>query len=137
MLARIAAGDDGGLGASLAETMDKLAGLLVAESKKAGGAELSKLVASRRAAGTMLELAAAAFRDALHLAARADAPPINADQPDAVETLARRFEPAQLAAVIERLSEYEQLLWRNVNPRIVWDNVAITATAGASAPLAD
>jgi hypothetical protein len=35
----------------------------------------------------------------------------------------------QLTATIEQLSNYEQLLWRNVNPKIVWDNVVLTCAA--------
>ena len=37
----------------------------------------------------------------------------------------------RLAEIIEQLSRYERLLWRNVNPKVVWDNAAITLATGA------
>ena len=36
-----------------------------------------------------------------------------------------------LALVIEQLSELESLLWRNVNPKTIWDNVVITCASAA------
>lgn len=102
-----------------------------AEASKTDEAALSKMLASRRAAGTMLELIAGAFRDALHMAAGSELAGINADQPHVVRALVERFDTTQLARIIEQLSEYERLLWRNVNPKIVWDNVVITCASGA------
>ena len=34
-----------------------------------------------------------------------------------------------MAEVLEQLATYEQLLWRNVNQKLLWDNVAITCAA--------
>ena len=72
---------------------------------------------------------AAAFRDALAVATDTDRAAVNADQLPAVQALAARSDPLELAGIIEALSRCEQLLWRNVNPKIVWDNVAITCTS--------
>ena len=47
------------------------------------------------------------------------------------EALARRFRLEQLAEVIEGLSRLEQVLWRNVNAKILWDNVAISCSSAA------
>jgi len=120
-----------GLGEHLAGVTEKLAARAVDEAGKADGAELSKMLASRRAAGAIIELIASAFRDALKAATGADLPAVHADQPDAVAALAGRFDPTQLAQIIEQLCRYEQLLWRNVNPKIVWDNLAITCASAA------
>jgi DNA polymerase-3 subunit delta' len=129
-LGNLPSAGDADFGEHLAKVSDNLAGQAVAEAKKKDGAELSRLLATRRAAGVMLELIAAAISDALTLATAADRPLINADQPESVDALARRFEPVELAEILETLSRCEQLLWRNVNPKIVWDNVAITLASG-------
>jgi DNA polymerase-3 subunit delta' len=115
----------------LAKTTDALAVEAVAETKQADGAALSKNLATRQAAGVMLELIGSAFRDALTLATGADRPLVHADQPAAVTALAERFAPVQLAEIIEQLSRFEELLWRNVNPKTVWDNVVITCASAA------
>jgi len=115
----------------LAKTADRLASAAVAESKRADGVSLSKNLASRQAAGVMLELIASAYRDAITVATGADRPMVHADQPAVPEALAERFGPTQLADVIAQLAEYERLLWRNVNPKTVWDNVAITCASAA------
>jgi hypothetical protein len=36
-----------------------------------------------------------------------------------------------LASIIEQLSEFERLLWRNVNPKTIWDNMIITCASAA------
>ena len=130
-LAAIPPGGDAELGENLVKVMEKLAAMEVADVKKADGAALSARLASRRAAGAMLELIASAFTDALVLATGADVPLVHVDQDETVRTLAERFSPTQLADVIEQLSEYERLLWRNVNPRLVWDNAVITCGGDA------
>ena len=91
---------------------------------------MAKTLATRQAAAVMLELIAGAFSDAVTLATGAQRPLIHTDQRPVVENLARRLLPIRLAAVIEQLSRYEQLLWRNVSPKIVWDNVALTCATG-------
>lgn len=124
--------DDAELSEHLKKTADNLATAAVNASKKAEGSTLSKALASRRAAGTMLQLIASAYRDAITIAAGVDRPLAHSDQQTEIRILADRFEPAKLAAVIEQLSAYERLLWRNVNPRIIWDNVVITCDSAAA-----
>ncbi len=132
-LSNIGPAGDVELGDQMARITDQLANQAVAASGGDGGPELSKNLATRRAAGTLLKLMASMYSDAMHLAGQDDpsglAPRIHADQPDAIARLARRFRPEQLAAIIEQLSRYEQLLWRNVNPKLVWDNVTITCAS--------
>jgi DNA polymerase III subunit delta' len=119
------------LAAFLAETAEALAARAVAEFKKTQDADLSKLLASRRAAAELLGLVASVFRDAITLAAGADRAPVHADQPAAPRVLTSRFGLAELARAIEELDAYETLLWRNANPRLIWDNVALTVTGAA------
>jgi hypothetical protein len=104
---------------------------VAAVAKEADGAALAKTLAVRRAAGDILELIAGAFADALTLASGADRPLVHPDQQDVTEALAGRFGLAPLAEIVEQLSRLEQLLWRNVSPKIVWDNVAITCASAA------
>ena len=115
----------------LIKTTDKLAAEAMAEAKTNGGASLSKNLASRQAAGAMLELIASAYRDAITVASGARRPSVHADQADVPSALAGRFTPTELAEIIDQLAEYERLLWRNVNPKTVWDNVAITCASAA------
>ncbi len=110
---------------------EDLAASAVAEAKKIDGAELSKNLASRQATGELLELIASAYRDALALATGSPRPPAHADQASAIASLAQRFGPMGLAEILEQLSELEEAIWRNVNPRLVWDNVVITAASAA------
>jgi hypothetical protein len=152
---------DSALGERLAKTCDNLADAAVKATHDASGADLSKELAKRQAAGMILPLIASAYRDAMcgmgvssgmgvppmSVAAvpaarpgvRTDARPgrgaelINADQPQSIAAIARRFSPEQLAAILEHLSQYEELLWRNVSAKTVWDNVVITC-ATATAP---
>ncbi len=123
------------LGSFLAERADKLADTYVKQAKKVDKAELSKLLATRRAAGVMLRLIARAFSDAMIVAAGANLPQTNTDQPDAINALAGRFDITQLAEILAQLARYETLLWRNVNPKTVWDNVAITCRSAAPLPV--
>jgi hypothetical protein len=117
---------DGDLSDHLAKTSDSLAGQLVRRAKSETGGDLSKNLANRTAVGMMLELLASVWRDALTLATGADRPLVHADQPAVVEAIAGRMAATRLAAVVEQLSQLEQLLWRNVNPKTIWDNVAIS-----------
>jgi len=124
-LAALGPGGDAGLGERLQKITDTQAVAAVKAAKSQDKAELSKALATRLATGTMLELIAAAFRDAISLAAGSDRSLVNSDQSAAIETIASKKPMRKLADVIEQLSEYEQLLWRNVNPKIVWDNVVL------------
>jgi len=131
VLARIAA-NDAQLGEHLTKVSEGLSEAAVAAvAKEADGAALAKTLAVRRAAGDILELIAGAFADALTLASGADRPLVHPDQQDVTEALAGRFGLAPLAEIVEQLSRLEQLLWRNVSPKIVWDNVAITCASAA------
>ncbi|MDP6635813.1 MAG: DNA polymerase III subunit delta' C-terminal domain-containing protein [Phycisphaerae bacterium] len=129
-LAALGPGGDAGLGERLQKITEARAIAAVKAAKSADKAELSKMLATRQATGTMLELIASAFRDAISLAAGADRPLVNADQHGAVESIARKHSMRQLTGAIEQLSNYEQLLWRNVSPKIVWDNVVLACAAG-------
>ena len=124
-----------GTGAELADwaqkTTDALTASAVSEAKKQDGATMAATLARRQATGTLLELMASVYRDAIRLQAAAQTPLIHADQSPLVKTLAARFQPTELAEILEQLSRYEQLLWRNVNPKIIWDNVAITCKSAA------
>jgi DNA polymerase-3 subunit delta' len=115
----------------LVKVTDKLADESVARVKRDEGAALSKNLASRQSAGAVLEIIASAFRDAIALATGTERELVHADQPDAPAALAARLAPTQLAEVIEQLAQYEDLLWRNVSPKVVWDNVAITCNSAA------
>ncbi|MDP6546605.1 MAG: DNA polymerase III subunit delta' C-terminal domain-containing protein [Phycisphaerae bacterium] len=129
-LAALGPGGDAGLGERLQKITDAQAVAAVKAAKIAGAAELSKMLATRRATGVMLELIAAGFRDAIALATGADRPLVNADQRQTIEAIAGKHPTRQLVGVIEQLSNYEQLLWRNVNPKIVWDNVVLACASG-------
>jgi DNA polymerase-3 subunit delta' len=129
-LAALGPGGDAALGERLQKITDTQAIAAVKAAKSADKAELSKALATRRATGTMLELIASAFRDAISLATGSDRPLVNADQRDVIETIASRQSMRKLVDAIEQLSNYEQLLWRNVNPKIVWDNVVLTCASG-------
>ena len=72
-LANVPPGGDGDLAEKLAKTSDDLADQAVAETKQLEGAALSKTLATRQAAGTMLQLIAGLYRDAMHTAAGSDA----------------------------------------------------------------
>ncbi|MDP7636152.1 MAG: DNA polymerase III subunit delta' C-terminal domain-containing protein [Phycisphaerae bacterium] len=129
-LGRLPADGDAALGSRLAQITENLAKAAVKASRNADGSEMAKTLATRQAAAVMLELIAGAFSDAVTLATGAQRPLIHTDQRPVVENLARRLVPGRLAAVIEQLSRYEQLLWRNVSPKIVWDNVALICATG-------
>jgi len=130
-LAKLSAAGAGELADHLAKLTEKLAVRAVAEAKAADGAELAKTLASRQAAGVVLEIVASAYRDALTLSAGADRPLAHAEQAEVPEALARRFDATELAEIIEQLAEFERLLWRNVNPKTVWDNIGITCVSAA------
>ena len=122
-------------GADLADHLvkltDKLAVGAVAEAKAADGAELAKTLASRQSSGMVLALIGSAYRDAMTISTGTDRPLVHADQPEVPAALAGRFDASELSDIIEQLAEYEQLLWRNVNPKTVWDNVGITCVSAA------
>jgi hypothetical protein len=58
-------------------------------------------------------------------------PLIHADQRECIDALARRFDHEQLAAIIEHLSDFETMLWQNVNAKLVWHNAVISCASAA------
>lgn len=128
-LSSMGPGGDATLGERLHKTTESQAAAAIKSARSTDGAELAKSLATRQATGTMLEMVASAFRDAISLATGSDRPLVNADQRHAIAAIAQKHSPRQLAGVIEQLSNYEQLLWRNVSPRIIWDNIVLTAAS--------
>jgi DNA polymerase-3 subunit delta' len=104
-----------------------------AKAEAAGEEGLAGTVASRRAGELLLGLLASVYRDALRVACGVGGPVAHADQRAEVEALARRFGPDRLGEILAQLSRYEQLLWRNLNAKLLWHNVA--ATCASAAPL--
>jgi DNA polymerase-3 subunit delta' len=130
-LAALATGGEDGLGEHLADLQEKLSGEFVRRAREADGGELSRTLAGRQAAAALLELVASVYRDAMAVACGAETPPIHADDPRAIETVAERFPADQLAEILEQLTRFEGLLWRNVNAKLLWDNLAITCESAA------
>ena len=129
-------GGDAGLADMLQKVMEKLAASAVAQARAASGAEMSKTLAARQGVAIVLKLLASAVRDAMNLrcaeaAGRPPPPLVHADQPEAIQAIARRFQPEQFAEVLEQLAEFERLLWRNVSAKTIWDNVVITLASAA------
>ncbi len=131
-LAELGIAGDADLAEHLVETTEKHGAALVAQAKADHGAVMSKLLASRRAASAMLGLISSAFTDALTLSVGADRELVHSDQAAGIKAIAGRFAPGELCEIIEQISGYERLLWRNVNPKIVWDNVVITCASAAA-----
>ena len=128
LLDALAALPGGGAG----ELAEKLLDAAKKQAKTLTAADglLAESVATRRGGELLLGLVASAYRDALRLAAGAEGPLIHDDQRPAVEALAGRFAPTELADILRQLSRCEQLIWRNVNAKLLWDNVAITCASG-------
>jgi DNA polymerase-3 subunit delta' len=121
--------DETDLGEHLAKVAEDLTGRAIAKVKQEQDADLSKLLAHRRVGAELLALVASFFRDALTLATGIDRPLTHADQRQAVVSLAGRFSALELARITEQIDEFERLLWQNVNPRLIWDNVALAAAS--------
>jgi DNA polymerase-3 subunit delta' len=133
MIDRLAAmnrAGDADLGEDLHKQTESLAESVI-KSTRTGQTEMSKSLAVRQTTGMMLELIAAAYRDAITLASRAPREIVYADQRPAVAAIAAKFDLMQLASIIEQLSEFERLLWRNVNAKNIWYNVVITCASAA------
>ena len=130
-LGALGRGGDAKLGEVMVKTCDKLAENAVKDAKKQDDAILSKNLATRRATGTILEIIASGYSDAMVLKTGAEKPLVNSDQLQVIQTLAGKFSATELGEIIEQLSQFERLLWRNVNPKIVWDNAVITCASAA------
>jgi DNA polymerase-3 subunit delta' len=126
-LAAVAGGAEGDLAETLTRAMQRHASQLQKRDKK-----LAATLVSRQAGGTILAMIASVYRDALSAACGASRPLIHADQAQAIRKIARRFDAPTLANILAQLSRYEQLLWRNVNPKLLWDNVAVTCTTATA-----
>jgi len=92
---------------------------------------LAQSLATRQSAGMLLGLIASVYRDAVAVATGQQRPMIHAEQADRIAHIAAAGDGDTLAEIITQLARYEQLLWRNVNPKAVWDNVVITCATGA------
>ncbi len=130
-LASPAPGEEMEFGEELAGIMDNFAKDMVSDTSQQEGPELAKTLADRRAAAVLLGIISSAYRDAMKIAAAAEADLTNSDQADAVSAIAARFDTVRLADIIEQMGRFEQLLWRNLNAKIIWSNVAVTCASGA------
>jgi hypothetical protein len=113
------------LAKALKKKMDNLA-----EKFKKADDDLAPTLAGRQAGQILLALFTSVYRDALTVACSAGRTLVHADQPDEVRRIARRFDAPTLAEILQAMSACEQLLWQNVNPKILWDNVAVTCSTG-------
>ena len=118
--------DESELAETLSKEMEKLA-----RRFKGRDEDLAASLANRQAGQMLLRLLVGIFRDALAVAAGSGRALANQDQAPAVAALAKRFDPPTLARVLAQLPRCEQLLWRNVNIKLLWANVAVTCTSAA------
>ena len=125
-LSALSTGQEGALAETLTKSMEARAKAL-----RAADEQLAPTLASRQAGQTILALVASVYRDAMTEACAAHRPVVHAEQTEPIRKLAARFGPSGLAEILAQLARYEQLLWRNVNAKLLWDNVAITCATGA------
>ena len=125
-LAAAATGAPGELAEMLTKAMDKRAKRL----QRADEA-LAASLANRQAGGMLLGLVASVYRDALSLACGAERPLTHTDQASEIELIASHFGPTGTGEILSQLARCEQLLWRNVNAKLLWDNVAVTCASAA------
>ena len=125
-LAELAPSAAGAVAEGLHKTMEKLGKRR--QSREEG---LAATLANRQAGQMLLGLIASVYRDAVTVACGADKPLTHADQGDAIARIADRFVPEALAEILSQLARYEQLLWRNVNAKLLWDNVVLTCASAA------
>ncbi len=128
-LAGLRPGGEAPLAGMLTETMETRA-----KARQKADPDLAATLASRQAGEVILDLIASVYRDALSVACSARRVLVHADQAEAVGGIAAHFGPQALSEILEQLARYEQLLWRNVHAKLLWDNVAVTCAAGT--PLA-
>jgi len=124
-LAGLSESFDPDLADRLASQAEALADAAVAANK-----QLSRTVATRNGAGVLLGLLSSVYRDAMRVATGRVGERIHADQPRSIDRIAAALGPAA-AGIVNQMARYEQLLWRNVNPKALWDNVMITCATGA------
>ncbi|MDY7010283.1 MAG: DNA polymerase III subunit delta' C-terminal domain-containing protein [Planctomycetota bacterium] len=128
LVGQLAGGDSP---ADLAEMLVKASEKL-ARKFRARDKDLAASLSNRQAGQVLLGLIAGVYHDALVSATGSSRPLVHADQTGAVERIAGRFEPTKLADILSQLARCEQLLWRNVNAKLLWDNVAVTCTSAAA-----
>ncbi|MHC4716487.1 MAG: DNA polymerase III subunit [Planctomycetota bacterium] len=116
--------------ATLAELLQKAMEKL-GKRRQSRDENLAATLANRQAGQMLLGLISSVYRDAVSLSCGADKPLTHADQGEAIATIAARFDPEPLADILAQLARYEQLLWRNLNPKLLWDNVAVTCATAA------
>jgi len=118
------------IGETLTAAMEK-------RSRKLQGRDedLAGSLAHRLAGQLLLMLLASVHRDALAVACGWSRRLAHADQAPALGRIADRLGPDALAEVLAQLAAYEQLLWRNVNAKLLWGNVAFTCVSPAGTEL--
>ena len=129
-------GGEAGLSEALNKVTEALAASAVRQAREISGAEMSAKLAARQGVAIVLKLLGSAVRDAMNLRCAESAgltppPLVHADQPEAIQAVARRFSPEQFAEILEQLAEFERLLWRNVSAKTIWDNAVITLSSAA------
>jgi DNA polymerase-3 subunit delta' len=102
----------------------------MADATIAANKQLARTVAIRNAAGVLLGLLASVYRDAMRVACDCGGERIHEDQGEQIDRIAAALGEAA-ADIVDQMARYEQLLWRNVNAKILWDNVMITCATGA------
>jgi DNA polymerase III subunit delta' len=127
---------ESGLAETLGKITEGLAESAIRRAKAATGAEMSKTLATRQGVAVVLQILASAAGDAMAVRCAerqgTNPPPlVHADQTAEIQAFAHRFTPDQLAEILEQLAEFERLLWRNVNPKLLWDNAVITLSSAA------
>jgi len=116
--------------ADLGDWLNRQAELL-ADATTVTDKQLARSLATRQGTGLLLGLLASVYKDAMVSSAGWHTPLVHADQADKIGRIADAFTAEVAADVVMQLARYEQLLWRNVNPKTVWDNVVITCATGA------
>ena len=133
-IAKLNLAGDASLGTELHKITEKQAEALTKRTKKAQSVEMSKNLAIRRSTSSVLKIIASAITDGITVAHNLQRPLINSDQDKDIKLIASRLGTDRLTKAIKQLSTLEKLLWRNVQPKVVWDNVVITCASAA--PLA-
>jgi DNA polymerase III subunit delta' len=116
--------------AEMGEWLVKLAESL-AEAAVSADKQLAPSLAKRQAAESLLGLFAGIYKDVLAVAMGRPVA-VHADQADRIAVMADALGADLAAEVLAQIGRYEQLLWRNVNAKVLWDNVVITCATGAA-----
>ena len=117
--------------AEAAEMLNKAMESQAARLTKADD-QLAASLANRQAGQAILTLVVSLYRDALSVACGRNRSLVHADQAEQAGRIAQRFGMDALTDILAQLARYEELLWRNVNAKLLWDNVAITCATAAA-----